>query len=214
MSCTGFGRGLLIVAALAVGLTGCGDGGSGKPEPSGSALATVERLEGPGQYQPPDRLCEFVDFTELATAVAPLSGAPRSRETGADPAVSSGSECKQSLSGGKVHGRAVVQCSAWKETGKAVEMHRYGRGKAEEDAGGTLAEVAGLGSEAYRLVSGEEGPWEVDLRTVVRDGNLDCELMTQSGHPMDEQGTDIAFAAMQDVLKDLLPKLRVPVAKP
>ncbi|MER5982261.1 hypothetical protein [Streptomyces sp. NPDC001787] len=195
---------VLVIAALSAALAGCGgDDSSAGPAPSPSA----ERTTGPGTYPAPDRLCDLVDFTELAIAVAPLAGTPQTRETGGDPTVSSGSECSQSLSGGRVHARAVVRCSAWKKIGKAVEMHRYGRGSAVI-ADSSLTDVKGLGNQAYRYVSADDGPWEVDLRLVVRESNLDCELHTQSGHPMDEQGMDIAFAAMEDTLGNLLPKLR------
>ncbi|MGY3679498.1 hypothetical protein [Streptomyces sp. TE33382] len=122
--------------------------------------------------------------------------------------MSSGSECKQSLSNGTtVHARAVALCSAWKEIGKAIGAHRHSRETAEV-ADSSLTDVKGLGNQAYRYVSSEDGPWKADLRLVVRESNLDCEFHTQSGHPMNEQDTDIAFAAMEATAKHLLPKLR------
>ncbi|MEV5675331.1 hypothetical protein [Streptomyces sp. NPDC052179] len=199
------GNMVLVVAALSAVLAGCGgddssDGSAPSPSP--------ERTTGPGTYAPPDRLCDLVDFSELATAVAPFASAAQGRETGGDPSVSSGSECKQSLSNGTtVHARAVAQCSAWKDIGKAIGMHRHGKETAEV-ADSSLTDVKGLGNQAYRYVSSEDGPWKADLRLVVRDSNLDCEFHTQSGHPMDAQDLDITFAAMEATAKNLLPKLR------
>ncbi|WP_405020920.1 hypothetical protein OHV05_32640 [Kitasatospora sp. NBC_00070] len=201
-------RGGWLGVVMAVGMVGCGGGGSTAAPPP---VPTVERTDGPGPYQPPRGLCGQLDFTELATAVATLAGPPEGGETGANPAEASGSECKQSLSGGDVHGRVVVQCSAWKDTATAIRMHDHSRTTAVDVAGGTLTEVPGLGSQAFRLVSSEEGPWKSDLHLVVRDGNLDCELKTQTGKPMDALGKDLAFAAMAATVKAVLPKLRVPL---
>ncbi|MFJ4910447.1 hypothetical protein ACIQCR_34045 [Streptomyces sp. NPDC093249] len=200
----------LLVAAMAVALVGCG--GDGKESAKSKPTPKAERTDGPGSYLPPNRLCDVIDFSELATAVGPVRGKAASRGTGADPAKSSGSECKQSLGNGRDrYARAVVHCTAWARVGEAIRTHEYAKESAVTDRNGTAA-VPGVGRQAFRFVSAEKGVWKDDLRMIVRDSNLDCEIHVQSGHPRDERtmdarDKDIAFAAMGDTLKDLLPKL-------
>ncbi|MEV8097994.1 hypothetical protein [Kitasatospora sp. NPDC085879] len=198
-------------------LSGCGGGGGnasadgkGARGSSGSAAAAGP-TDGPGDYRPPSDLCPKVDFGPLTAAVAPTADPPKGRETGSDPATGSGAACLQGFAtaGTKGDGRSIVQCTAWKDVATAIKQYEFRLSSAPKEARGAVEQEPGLGRAAFRYENLKEAePFRNDLRLLVRDGNLECEVEVQSLNALTEQQVAGAWPAMAETVRALLPKLR------
>ncbi|WP_055523526.1 hypothetical protein [Streptomyces graminilatus] len=205
----GWGTGALLVLGS---LAGCG-GGDGKASAHAAATsaAVAGPTNGPGDYRPPTDLCPKVDFGPLTAAVAPKAGPAKGQRTGSDPAVSSGAACLQGFrtAGPKADGRSTVYCSAWKDVATAVKVYKYRLSSAPKEARGPVVREPGLGQGAFRYENVKEAaPFVNDLRLLVRDSNLECEVQVQSLKPLTDQHVDAALPAMAETVRTLLPKLR------
>ncbi|MCQ9180976.1 hypothetical protein KMT30_18410 [Streptomyces sp. IBSBF 2953] len=201
---------VLVLAALA----GCGNSGEDGKATAGAARtpsASAEPTGGPGDYRPPTDLCPNVDFGPLTAAIAPRSGPPKGERTGSDPATSSGAACLQGFkaAGTKADGRSVVYCSAWKNVAIAIKQHSFRLSSAGREAKGPVVMEPGLGRGAFRYENVKDSaPFASDLRLMVRDSNLECEVQVQSLHPLTDQQVEAAWPAMVKTARALLPKLR------
>lgn len=205
----GWGSGVVLVLGS---LAGCG-GGDGKASVSGGGrpTAAAEVTNGPGDYRPPTDLCPDLDFGPLTAAVAPTANPPKGQQTGSDPAMDSGAACLQSFrtAGTKADGHSIVYCTAWKDVATAIKQYKYRLSSAPEEARGPAVQVPGLGRAAFRYVNVKESaPFTNDLRLVVRDSNLECEVQVQSLKPLTDQQVTAAWPAMAQTAPALLPKLR------
>ncbi|MFJ7150528.1 hypothetical protein ACIQVT_20340 [Streptomyces sp. NPDC100445] len=205
----GWGTGALLVLGS---LAGCGSGdGKASAHAGATPSAEAEATNGPGDYRPPKDLCPKVDFGPLTAAVAPRAGLPKGERTGSDPASASGAACLQGFkaAGTKVDGRSVVYCTAWKDVAAAVKQYRYRLSSAPREARGPVVREKGLGREAFRYENVKEAaPFVSDLRLVVRDSNLECEVQVQSLVPLTDQRVKAAWPAMATTARTLLPELR------
>ncbi|MFJ4617947.1 hypothetical protein [Streptomyces sp. NPDC088812] len=197
---------------LALGsLAGCGGGdGKASADAGGTPTAAAEPANGPGDYRPPTDLCPKLDFGPLTAAVAPADGSPKGQRTGADPAEGSGAACLQGFgtTGTGANGRSVVYCTAWKDVATAIKQYEYVLSSASKQAQDSVAQVSGLGGGAFRYESAEEAAFPSDLRLVVRDSNLGCEVQVQSLTLLTGQQVTAAWPAMTETVRTLLPKLR------
>lgn len=78
-------------------------------------------------------------------------------------------------------------------------------------AGGQRPGGAGAGSwpGAFRYENVKEAaPFRNDLRLLVRDSNLECEVQVQSLAPLTDQQVTAAWPAMAETVRALLPELR------
>ncbi|MER6157401.1 hypothetical protein ABT147_17945 [Streptomyces sp. NPDC001868] len=196
-------------------LAGCGNGdekasaaGVGKSTPT----ATAEATKGPGDYRPPTDLRSALDFGPPADAIAPNDGPPKGKRTGADPATGSGAACLQPFgkTGSTAQGRTVVYCTAWKNVTTAVKHYEYMERSVSKAAQGPVAQVPDLGDGAFRQESVEEAAvFPSDLRLVVRDSNLECEVQVQSKTLLTDQQVIAAWPSMGgEIVQALLPELR------
>ncbi|MFI5800797.1 hypothetical protein [Streptomyces sp. NPDC051677] len=72
-----------------------------------------------------------------------------------------------------------------------------------------MAKEPGLGRGAFRYESLKEAaPFRNDLRLLVRDSDMECEVQVQSLGPLTGQQGTAAWPAMADTVRTLLPKLR------
>ena len=204
-----WGAGLVLVLGS---LAGCDSGdGKGSADAGGTPTAAAAPTNGPGDYRPPTDLCPKVDFGPLTAAVAPTDGPPKGQRTGSDPAMGRGAACLQGFrtAGTKADGRSVVYCTAWKDVATAVKQYEYVQSAASKEAQGPVERVPGLGGGAFRYESVEEAAvFRSDLRSVVRDSNLECEVQVQSLTPLTDQQVTAAWPAMAETLRALIPKLR------
>ena len=198
---------LLVLGALA----GC-SGGDGKPSAhAGATSAAAGPTKGPGDYRPPTALCPKIDFGPLTAAVAPAAGAPKGQLTGSDPSTSAGAACLQAFrtTGTKADGRSTVYCSAWKDVPTAIKLYAYRLSSAPKEAQGAVVKESGLGEEAFRYQNVKDAaPFADDLRLVVRDSNLGCEVQVQSLKPLTGRQVKAAWPAMAVTVRTLLPELR------
>lgn len=211
MRAASWGTGVVLVLGS---LAGCGSGdekasaeGVGKSTPT----ATAETTKGPGDYRPPADLCSNLDFGPLADAIAPNDGPPKGKRTGADPATGSGAACLQPFgkTGSQTEGRTVVYCTAWKNVTTAIKHYEYMERSASKEAQGPVVRVPDLGDGAFRHESVEEAAvFRSDLRLVVRDSNLECEVQVQSKTPLTAQQVVAAWPSMRETVQALLPELR------
>ncbi|MFF4486041.1 hypothetical protein ACFY0F_06010 [Streptomyces sp. NPDC001544] len=200
-------------ALLVLGsLVGCS---SGDGKTSGHAGATPAAdagpTNGPGDYRPPTDLCPKVDFGPLTAAVAPTAGPTKGERTGSDPAIGSGAACLQGFrtAGTKVDGRSTVYCTAWKDVAAAIKQYKYRLSSAPQEARGPVVQERGLGQAAFRYENVKEAaPFLSDLRLLVRDSNLECEIQVQSLKPLASQQVTAAWPAMAETAQALLPELR------
>lgn len=204
-----WGTGIVLVLGS---LAGCGSGdGKTSADAGGTPTAAAEPTNGPGEYRAPDDLCPKVDFGPLTAAVAPTDGPTKGQETGSDPAEGSGAACLQGFrsAGAKADGRSTVYCTAWQDVATAIGQYKYGLSSASKGAQGPVVQVPGLGGGAFRYESTEEAAvFRSDLRLVVRDSNLECDLQVQSLTPLTDQQVTAAWPAMAKTVRALLPKLR------
>ncbi|WP_405016789.1 hypothetical protein OHV05_06550 [Kitasatospora sp. NBC_00070] len=197
----------VVIAAGA--LAGCGSDGGSSADGAPVSAAPVEKTDGPGDYRPPDDICKNIDFSALAAAVAKSSEPPKGQETGGDPTVASGAACLQPFAkSGTVDGRSIVQCTAWKNVATAVEMYESGFRAASGESKKGVTKESGLGKAAYRYENVKDSPWLADLRLVVRDSNLECEVQVQSNTMLTDPEMEAAYGAMTVTAKAVLPKLR------
>ncbi len=207
------GRGTGTVLVL-VALAGCsigGEDGKGTAQAAGTPSASAEPTHGTGDYRPPTDLCSNVDFGPLTAAVAPRAGSPKGEKTGSDPATASGAACLQGFktAGTKTDGRSIVYCSAWKNVAIAIKQHSYRLSSARREAKGPVVPVPGLGRAAFRYENVKDSaPFATDLRLMVRDSNLECEVQVQSLNLLTGQQIKAAWPAMAETARALLPKLR------
>ncbi|MEU8677819.1 hypothetical protein [Streptomyces sp. NPDC048560] len=199
---------VLVLGSLA----GCGSGdGKASDDGGGTTTAAAAPTNGPGDYRPPTDLCPKVDFGPLTAAVAPADGQPKGQRTGSDPATGSGAACLQGFrsAGTKADGRSVLYCTAWKDVATAIKHYKYALSSAPEEAGGPVVQVPGLGGGAFRYENVKEATaFASDLRLVVRDSNLECEVQVQSLTPLPEQQVTAAWPAMAETVRSLVPELR------
>ncbi|MFI1355163.1 hypothetical protein ACH4TV_16565 [Streptomyces sp. NPDC020898] len=210
----GWGTGALLVLGS---LAGCGGGDDGKAAADAggrrqtASAAPAAPTNGPGDYRPPTDLCPKVDFGPLTAAVAPTDGPPKGKQTGADPAMGSGSACLQGFRMAEklADGRSTVYCTAWKDVATAIKLHKYALSSAPKEAGGAVVQVSGLGEAAFRYENVKETTAFLnDLRLVVRDSNLECEVQVQSLNALTGQQITEAWPAMAETVRAMLPKLR------
>ncbi|TCR26995.1 hypothetical protein [Streptomyces sp. BK205] len=203
-----WGAGTLAVLAA---LAGCSSG-DGKPSAhAGASSAAAETTKGPGDYRPPTALCPKIDFGPLTAAVAPTAGEPKGQLTGSDPSTAAGAACLQAFrtTGTKADGRSTVYCTAWKDVPTAIKQYAYRLSSAPKEAQGAVVKESGLGREAFRYRNVKDAaPFADDLRLVVRDSNMECEVQVQSLKPLTDQQVKAAWPAMAVTVRTLLPKLR------
>ncbi|MDX2544019.1 hypothetical protein ACOT81_30185 [Streptomyces sp. WI04-05B] len=202
-----------MVLVLGLGsLAGCGGGdGKASADDGGTPTAAAEPANGPGDYRAPDDLCPNIDFGPLTAAVAPADGPTKGQETGSEPAEGSGAACLQGFrtAGAKADGRSTVYCTAWKDVATAIGQYEHGLSSASKGAEGPVVRVPGLGGGAFRYESVEEAAvFRSDLRLVVRDSNLECDVQVQSLTVLTDQQVTAAWPAMAETVRALLPKLR------
>lgn len=203
---------VLVLGSLA----GCGVGDGEATADAGSRRQTAPAApasptNGPGDYRPPTDLCPNIDFGPLTAAVAPTAGPPKGQQTGSDPEVGSDAACLQSFrtAGKLADGRSTVYCTAWKDVATAIKLHKYALSSAPKEAGGPVVQVSGLGQGAFRYENVKETTAFLnDLRLVVRDSNLECEVQVQSLNAMTDQQLTKAWPAMEATVRAMLPKLR------
>lgn len=199
---------VLVLGALA----GCGSGdGKASADAEDTPTATAVPTNGPGDYRPPTDLCPKVDFGPLTAAVAPTDGPPKGQRTGADKATGSGAACLQGFraSTTKADGRSVVYCTVWRDVALGTKQYEYLLSSASKEARGPVVQVPGLGGGAFRYESVEEAAvFRSDLRLVVRDSSLGCEVQVQSLTPLTDQQITAAWPAMAETVRALMPKLR------
>ncbi|MGW4229301.1 hypothetical protein ACWEF9_08440 [Streptomyces sp. NPDC004980] len=199
---------VLVLGSLA----GCGSGdGNASADAEGKPTAAAAPTNGPGDYRPPTDLCPEVDFGALTAAVAPADGPPKGQQTGSDPATGKGAACLQGFRAAatKADGRSVIYCTAWKDVATAIKQYEYALSSAPEEARGPVVQVPGLGGGAFRYENVKEAvAFRSDLRLVVRDSNLECEVQVQSLTLLTGQQITAAWPAMAETVRALLPKLR------
>lgn len=203
-----WGAGSLLVLGT---LVGCSSGDGKASAHAGASSADAEPTKGPGDYRPPTALCPKVDFGPLTAAVAPKAGAPKGELTGSDPSTAAGAACLQGFrtTGTKTDGRSTVYCTAWKDIPTAKKQYAYRLSTAPQEARGAVVKESGLGVEAFRYQNLKDAaPFADDLRLVVRDSNLECEVEVQSLPPLTDHQVEAAWPAMADTARTLLPKLR------
>jgi hypothetical protein len=199
---------LLVLGALA----GCSSG-DGKVSAHAGATPTADAgpTSGPGDYRPPTVLCPKVEFGPLTAAVAPAAGKPKGERTGGDSVNGSGAACLQGFrtTGTKVNGRSTVYCTVWDDVATAIKEYKYRLSSAPQEAKGQVVQEPGLGQGAFRYENTKEAaPFINDLRLLVRDSNMECEVQVQSLAPLTDQHVTAAWPAMVDTVRTLLPKLR------
>lgn len=204
-----WGMGALLVLGS---LVGCGSGdGKASAHAGATPAADARPTNGPGDYRPPTDLCPKVDFGPLTAAVAPTAGPTKGERTGSDPATASGAACLQGFrtAGTKVDGRSIVYCTAWKDVAAAIKQYTYRLSSAPQEARGPVVREPGLGRGAFRYENVKEAaPFRNDLRLLVRDSNLECEVQVQSLAPLTDQQVTAAWPAMAETVRALLPELR------
>lgn len=204
-----WGAGTLLVLGS---LVGCGGGGGKASGHAGaSSAAAAEPTNGPGDYRPPAALCPKLDFGPLTAAVAPKAGAPKGEPTDSDPAAAGGAACLQPFrtAGTKANGRSIVYCTAWMNVATAIKQYEYRLSSAPREARGAVVKESGLGGEAFRYENiKDSAPFPDDLRLLVRDSNMQCEVQVQSLAPLTDQQVTAAWPAMADTVRTLLPRLR------
>ncbi|WP_157879824.1 hypothetical protein [Streptomyces yangpuensis] len=188
--------GLLIRLAIAMGGSHASPTPiASRPSEGGGGAVTVN----PGDHPPPRSLCEHLDFQEFA-GVFQLQGVRDGYNTGLEPEVVSGSMCEQSMSrGGTGTVEVTVLCSAWQDIAKAIERFELGRAAPY----GPPEAVSGLGDQAYRY----RGSNHPTLGMKARVRNLDCKVEAEPEPPLTDAEVDGSFAAMQQLLQTLIPKL-------
>lgn len=204
-----WGTGALLVLGS---LVACGSGdGKASAHDGATPAADAGPTNGPGDYRPPKDLCPKVDFGPLTAAVAPTAGSPKGERTGSDPASASGAACLQGFraAGTKVDGRSIVYCTAWKDVTAAIKQYEYRLSSARQEARGPVVQERGLARGAFRYENVKEAaPFRCDLRLLVRDSNLECEVQVQSLVPLTDQQVTAAWPAMAETVRTLLPELR------
>jgi len=204
-----WGAGALLVLGS---LVGCSSGDAKASAHAGAAsTADAGPTNGPGDYRPPTDLCPKVDFGPLTAAVAPTAGKPKGQRTGSDPATGSGAACLQAFrtAGTKADGHSAVYCTAWKNVATAIKLYKYELSLASKEARGPVVKEPGLGAGAFRYENVKEAaPFRNDLRLVVRDSNMECEVQVQSLAALTDQQITAAWPAMAGTVRTLLPKLR------
>ncbi|MFF7597721.1 hypothetical protein [Streptomyces mirabilis] len=204
-----WGVGALLVLGTLVGCSG--GGGKVSAHAGATPAADAGPTSGPGDYRPPAALCPKVDFAPLTAAVAPTAGPTKGERTGSDPATASGAACLQGFrtSGTKVNGRSIVYCTAWKDVAAAIKQYKDRLSSAPQEARGPVVREPGLGRGAFRYENVKEAaPFRSDLRLLVRDSNLECEVQVQSLAPLTDQQVTAAWPAMAKTVRALLPELR------
>ncbi|MFC8360926.1 hypothetical protein ACFUIY_13745 [Streptomyces griseorubiginosus] len=201
-----------VGTVLALGaLVGCGSGDEKPSAHAGASSAAAGPTKGPGDYRPPTALCPKVDFGPLTAAVAPTAGAPKGELTGSDPSTAAGAACLQAFrtTGTKADGRSTVYCTAWKDVPTAIKQYAYRLSSAPKEAQGAVVKESRLGGEAFRYRNLKDAaPFADDLRLVVRDSNMECEVQVQSLKPLTDQRVEAAWPAMAVTVRTLLPELR------
>lgn len=209
MRAVGWGAGAVLVLGA---LAGCGSGdGKASADAGGRPTTASEPVNGPGDYRPPTDLCPMVDFGPLTAAVAPTADPPKGQQTGADPAMAGGAACLQSFrtTGTKADGHSVVYCTAWKDVATAIKQYKYRLSSAPSEARGPVVQEPGLGQGAFRYTNiKESAPFSNDLRLVVQDSNMECEVQVQSLKPLTAHQITASWPAMTTTARALLPKLR------
>lgn len=91
----------------------------------------------------------------------------------------------------------------------AIKQYTYRLSSAPREARGPVVREPGLGRGAFRYENVKEAaPFRNDLRLLVRDSNLECEVQVLSLAPLTDQQVTAAWPAIAETVRALLPELR------